>query len=352
VRNTIASINVQSTTGTNPSSTSWYNTSGELIIGVEKSTGSWLLNGSTPYASIICSESVSNPIQFGIRNQLLMTLSYPGSGTVGKLQLEGQVFCDYPSNNCIALQSAGSNYGFVSNTGTGEWALGWGPTLNVLGTPVLKWNASGNISIGNSLGIGTDSPGYPIDVRGGFINVSNSGNSANVYMGIGGTAVINEAGAGGLSISSADGAVNINGFDGASVSVGGLGGGSIYITVPGQFEVNGACYLNGNLTVVDDSIFERRINFGGVKTSNQAYGTDTVSGNSYNRYSWRPIAESGSLTLTLTDGSDGDIFIVVNRAISNSLIVNGYVILQSGCGPGFSGCAALVNDNGTWFPMY
>jgi hypothetical protein len=48
----------------------------------------------------------------------------------------------------ILLGSGGASYGQIQNDANGLWSLGYGGTSTALGTPVLKWDASGNLGLG------------------------------------------------------------------------------------------------------------------------------------------------------------------------------------------------------------
>jgi hypothetical protein len=48
----------------------------------------------------------------------------------------------------ILLGSGGASYGQIQNDANGLWSLGYGGTSTALGTPVLKWDSSGNLGLG------------------------------------------------------------------------------------------------------------------------------------------------------------------------------------------------------------
>jgi hypothetical protein len=60
--------------GTGPSAANIYNTSGNLILGVEGSAGGALVTGSTAYATILASYA-NKPIQFGVNDTVRATIS-------------------------------------------------------------------------------------------------------------------------------------------------------------------------------------------------------------------------------------------------------------------------------------
>ena len=78
-----------------------------------------------------------------------------------KFTVNGTIFSDNNGLNNFALNSVGTNYGFIQNDAADKWSLGTGTVLSTLGTPVLTWHKNGNVTIGTT----TDS-GYKLDVNG------------------------------------------------------------------------------------------------------------------------------------------------------------------------------------------
>ncbi|HWZ35438.1 MAG TPA: hypothetical protein VNW51_04725 [Mucilaginibacter sp.] len=89
--------------------------------------------------------------------------------------LSGLLLTSVYNNNQIALNNNVIDYGFISNPSTETWALGYGPSVNTLGTSVLTWNASG------SVGIRTTSPGAKLHIQ-ADANTSGAPDNAQFYI--------------------------------------------------------------------------------------------------------------------------------------------------------------------------
>lgn len=85
----------------------------------------------------------------------------------------GYVYSDRTSTPNFVMNSGGANYGQIFNQGTTGFSLGYSSSLNVIGTPVLTWNSSGNV------GIGTSTPSKLLSVQGDSI-ISGTENVANL----------------------------------------------------------------------------------------------------------------------------------------------------------------------------
>jgi hypothetical protein len=48
---------------------------------------------------------------------------------------------------CVAINSAGADFGLISNTAANTWSLGYGTSSVLAGTSALSWNATGNITV-------------------------------------------------------------------------------------------------------------------------------------------------------------------------------------------------------------
>lgn len=117
----------------------------------------------------------------------VLNLSLFGDGTV---HTQAAVVADTIDTNQFALNSAGANYGFISNQSANIWSLGYGTTIGVLATPVLSWNASGLVTVvgpisSNSIGSGYSTAeganakqGIAV-LSGGTVIVSNTSVTAN-----------------------------------------------------------------------------------------------------------------------------------------------------------------------------
>lgn len=101
----------------------------------------------------------------------LISIAYTGSGNVVRavspvlttpnigaasgstLTLSTRLVVNTLAGNQVALNSSGSNIGFISNPAADTWALSYGTAVGTLGTSVLTWNASGLILIPGTLGV-------------------------------------------------------------------------------------------------------------------------------------------------------------------------------------------------------
>jgi hypothetical protein len=85
------------------------------------------------------------------------------STDVALLQVGGPIYSNTVESNNFALNSAGVNFGFISNQLPGVWSLGYGAApIGTLATPVLSWTSGGNV------GIGTDAPQTKLEINSGF----------------------------------------------------------------------------------------------------------------------------------------------------------------------------------------
>jgi hypothetical protein len=116
-----------------------------------------------------------------------------GIGTTGpndKLEVAGNIRTAsngyfYASNTGISqvlLNSTGSNWGTLQNDAADKWSLGYrNSAASTLGTPVLTWNASGNV------GIGTTGPQYNLHIDGAAQGAATSLGMMNNSSGHGGS---------------------------------------------------------------------------------------------------------------------------------------------------------------------
>jgi len=189
----------------------------------------------------IGSESGTYPIQFGINNRILASILANGNVGIGTTSPLNLLHVNTPTTQ-IALRVSQSNSSrYLALNAYSVFTTGddfqCGSDVGVI---QLFTNSTARQTILNNgnVGIGTTSPGYPLDVR-GYINASNGGGTANVYMGVSGEgAIIYENNAGGISINSNDGAVSLNSDTGASLTVDSAGTSNVtigtYITFSGN----------------------------------------------------------------------------------------------------------------------
>lgn len=74
------------------------------------------------------------------------------------LQVDGQTFSNVTGTNNFILNTGGAGFGFIMNPSSGKWSLGYGNTIETLGTSVLTWTNGGFV------GVGTSSPAVTLDV--------------------------------------------------------------------------------------------------------------------------------------------------------------------------------------------
>jgi trimeric autotransporter adhesin len=105
MRASTANVNLTSTTGTNIAYQTFNNTGGELIIGVERSTGGGLFTGSLAYSSIIGTGN-AKPIHLATNNVVRTTIDSLGNVGIGTISPQ------------TALQVAGIISPSADNTNT------------------------------------------------------------------------------------------------------------------------------------------------------------------------------------------------------------------------------------------
>lgn len=124
---------IESSTGTNPAYIRFGNTGGQVLIGIEASSGGGLLAGSTGYAGVIVAPS-TRVLQFGSSGTLALTLDASQDATfVGEITQNGG------ANNAIHTLTDGSNNLVVrfqnvnhGNAGTIGWENASGRALSFL----------------------------------------------------------------------------------------------------------------------------------------------------------------------------------------------------------------------------
>jgi hypothetical protein len=158
--------------GTGPTGINLYNTSGNLILGVEGSAGGALLTGSTAY-SVILSSYANQAIQFGTNNALRATLDASGNLLIGGTS-------NARSARILSENAAGQQLG-IRYTSVATWyqnVVSSGDfTIDRDGSEYLRiLYATGN------LGIGTTTPKIELQTKSsGGIQATNSGEIALRY---------------------------------------------------------------------------------------------------------------------------------------------------------------------------
>jgi hypothetical protein len=63
------------------------------------------------------------------------------------------------------INSAGAYYGLLQNLNTTTWSIAYGTSANSLGTSVISWNTSGNVGIGTSSPVASDSSSVTLQLK-------------------------------------------------------------------------------------------------------------------------------------------------------------------------------------------
>lgn len=108
-----------------------YGVTGQLTLnetggGVEIASGPFSLTGTNAYVRG----------NFGI-----------GAVPSSTLTVAGITFINNSLNPNIVMNSAGANYGMVSNVGTGQWSLGYGPNIGTPVTNAIQWDSNARVVI-------------------------------------------------------------------------------------------------------------------------------------------------------------------------------------------------------------
>lgn len=102
-------------------------------------------------------QTVASNLRFYNNNAEVMRIDSSGNLGIGtaspytKLDVNGVITVEPIASGGkpqILLGSGGASYGQIQNDANGLWSLGYGGTSTALGTPVLKWDTSGNLGLG------------------------------------------------------------------------------------------------------------------------------------------------------------------------------------------------------------
>ncbi|SHG26091.1 H-type lectin domain-containing protein [Flavobacterium fluvii] len=135
------------------------------------SSPSWSLTGNsgTSAATNFMGTTDNNPLVFKTNNTEWMRVTPTGELAIGNidpratLDVTGTIYANNIGKNAFVLNSAGTNFGFLSNPSQNVWTLGYGTVVTTLATPVLSWTAGGKV------GLGTATPTALLHLKDGHI---------------------------------------------------------------------------------------------------------------------------------------------------------------------------------------
>lgn len=97
-----------------------------------------------------------------------LTVGAPGTATVPGINSTGPIESSTNSTTQYILNSSGANFGFLQNDSSGVWSFAYGTTIGTLGTPIMKWTATGGVQVGSPTG--GDKGVGAVNMTGCFVN--------------------------------------------------------------------------------------------------------------------------------------------------------------------------------------
>jgi len=85
------------------------------------------------------------------------------------------------SNGNILFQNGTNQNLILAEMSANNWAIGYGLTAGSVPTPVISWSTTNNVAFAGSVGIGTTSPSFSLDVQGFGSRLKNTSNAFNTY---------------------------------------------------------------------------------------------------------------------------------------------------------------------------
>lgn len=158
--------------GTNATQIRINNTSGDLRLGIESSTGGTIQLGTLAYAAVFGNQA-NNAVQFTTNGTARMTITSSGNvgiGTASPVSIGGYTALtlnNATTGGILTFQRNGANIGSIYNT-TSDITLGvnsGNATFETSGAERMRITSGGNVLIGTT----TDAAGVKLRVAGGII---------------------------------------------------------------------------------------------------------------------------------------------------------------------------------------
>lgn len=162
----------------------FFNTSGNFRLGLEGSTGGGILPGSTAYATVLTTGLTAKNLEFGTNNVKRLTIdgttgaaTFSSSVTASALYVSGMTagsgaIYHTGSRLTFANYNASGTLHFEVNGGTGaltinsDTSASFVSTISATGATLTGALSGTSATFSGTLGIGTSSPAYKLDVTG------------------------------------------------------------------------------------------------------------------------------------------------------------------------------------------